>query len=162
MRVQPILVGPNEYNYLLIGSDGLPIEYVTKYMKYLHSTQKAPETRRTYYMALRSYYTFLELEELTFADINVKVLSDYMIWLISPDEHGNVTGMGERTSLKNKTTINLYITTVLSYYRFLFVMYESELNLDESVYFLKYGPRKYKDFLYHVTKSKPFKKGDIT
>lgn len=158
MRVQPILVGPNEYNYLLIDSNGLPLEYPAKFMKYLHSTQKSPETRRTYCMALRNFYTFLELTEKDESEVNVKVLSDFMIWLMSPNEYANVTGIGERNSARTSSTINLYVTAVISYYRFLFVTYQSDLNLDESVYFSKHGPHKYKDFLYHVTKNKPYQK----
>ena len=159
MKVQPILVGPNEYNYILIGNDGLPIEYPAKYMKYLHGTQKSPETRRTYCIALKYYYTFLELTNHTEGDANLKLLSDFVGWLAYPTEFGNVTGIHmEDESSKAASTIDLYLTAVASFYRFLYVTYQSELNLDESIYTLKQGPRQYKDFLYHVTKRNPNKK----
>ena len=158
MRVQQIVVGLNEYNYLLIGSDGLPLKYPAKYMKYLQGIQKTPETRHVYCTALKHFYTFLELIECSDTDVDTKVISDFMIWLMYPEEYANVSGMYQRTAIRSFATVNLYVTAILSYYRFLYVTYESEFNIDDKVYSAKYGPRKYKDFLYHVTKNKAYKK----
>lgn len=40
MKVQRIWIGENVFNFILIGDDYRPIDYITQYMKYLYSIGK--------------------------------------------------------------------------------------------------------------------------
>jgi hypothetical protein len=59
MKVQRIWIGENVFNFILIGDDYRPIDYVTQYMKYLYSIGKTMDTRHTYCIGLKFFYEYL-------------------------------------------------------------------------------------------------------
>ncbi|WP_374722620.1 transposase [Peribacillus tepidiphilus] len=59
MKVVEVSVD-NRKAYLLVCSNGLPVEPVAKYMKYLHNKENSSNTLKTYCTALKFYFTYLE------------------------------------------------------------------------------------------------------
>ena len=85
MRVEEIPVD-NRKAYLLLDTNGLPVEPVAKYMKYLHNRESSSNTLRTYCTALKHYFTYLEQVEIGYQEVNFQRLSDFVAWLRNPYE----------------------------------------------------------------------------
>lgn len=160
MRVEQISVG-NRKAYLLIGTDGLPVEPVAKYMKYLHNRESSSNTLQTYCTALKFYFTYLEQIGIDYQNVNFEKLSNFIAWLRNPYENNKVTPHKKVKPKRSERTVNNYLTVVTSFYDYL---YRNEL-IDSDIVeklmkkmFVGAGGNGYKGFLHHVNEGKPVNK----
>ena len=155
MKVQRIRLGPSYYHYLLIGDDHHPIDNVNKYLKYLSNIRKSPNTVHTYCTALKFFYEFMTEYQLTIEDLKLYDLSNYIIWLSDYGDTSNMYYLEAKTGLRSAKTINLYITVVSNYLRFLYQSDIIAVNTDEVLYqVVSNSKNPYKDFLFHISKEK--------
>lgn len=159
MRVQKIPMGKRN-GYLLLDSNGAPIEAVAKYMKYLFNAEKSSNTLLTYCTALKYYFIYLEQIGTSFQQVNFELLSNFVAWLRNPYENNKVIPH-QKTKEKEKRserTVNNYISAITTFYDFL---YRNDL-IDSDIVdklmkkmFVGAGGSGYKSFLHHVNKDKP-------
>ena len=153
MRVQEVIL-PNEgRRYLVLDDQGKPVPPVLKYIKYLDNIQKSPNTQRTYCFALRDYFVFLSLTETNYESANIKTIANFLSWLVNPTLIEKVQHLIPPT-LRSEKTINLKVTAVLSFYKFLYQFEYIEQDVATRAYVDVKGIKQYKGFLHHITRSK--------
>ncbi|SUX82494.1 Tn554-related, transposase A [Priestia megaterium] len=86
MRVEEISVG-NRKAYLLIGTSGLPVEPVAKYMKYLYNSERSSNTLQTYCTALKFLLYILGANRNDYQQVSFEKLSNFVVWLRNPYEN---------------------------------------------------------------------------
>lgn len=160
MRVQKLTVD-NRNTYLLLDSNGLPVQIVAKYMKHLYNRGNSSNTILTYCTALKHFFTYLEQLKLGFNQVNFEVLSDFVAWLRNPYKTNIITIHKEIKAIRKEKTVNTYISAVTNFYDFL---YRSELidsdiveNLMKKM-FTGAGGSGYKSFLHHINEGTPYSK----
>ena len=157
MKVQRIWIGENVFNFILIGDDYRPIDYVTQYMKYLYSIGKTMDTRHTYCIGLKYFYEYLGIMGINVTEVRIKHLSNYIVWL----RHGDLKNLGP--PIRTERTVNLYMKIALGFLKTLYLLGIETEDKTIGVYADvsgKYNP--FKDFLYHVSKNTTFTRNQLT
>lgn len=143
----------NRFVWIVLDDDYLPVEPIQKYIYYLDSLDKSPNTIRTYAHNLKLFWEFLKDKQLDWREISLERLSDFIHWLRNPDP--SVIPIQSRVSQRTEKTINHALTTVCSFYEF-----QERLGTTEGVDAYRYQMqpgRKYKSFLHGISKSKEIK-----
>ena len=159
MYVQEVKV-QGQRKYLLIGSEGIPITPVVKYLKYLDQTGKSHNTLKTYCYGLKHYFTFLEETGKDYKQITLQGMAEFVSWLQIPYRNSKVITASPMTSKLTAKTVNLTITVVTNFYDYLYR--NDELPTDVADKLMKQiyvgNGKRYKGFLHHITKGNPVTK----
>ena len=157
MKVQEVKLDDNRRRYMLLDDKGLPIIPVVKYLKYLDNGEKSYNTQKTYCYALKLYFEYLKEIDVDYKKVNINILSDFVGWLRNPYENTKTIGIKPAKAKRTEKTVNLIVTVITNFYDYLFRT--EEINNDMIEKLMKQvftgGHVLYKDFLYHVNKSKP-------
>ncbi|MCI0763510.1 tyrosine-type recombinase/integrase [Bacillus sp. TL12] len=159
MRVEEISVD-NRKVYLLLDTNGLPVESVAKYMKYLHNRESS-NTLKTYCTALKFYFTYLEQTGINYQQVNFHLLSNFVAWLRNPYESNKVVPHKKAKAKRSERTVNIYLTAVTSFYDYLYRNDLVDSDIVEKLMkkmFVGAGGNGYKGFLHHVNEGKPLSK----
>ena len=159
MYVQEVKV-QGQRKYLLIGSEGIPITPVVKYLKYLDQTGKSHNTLKTYCYGLKHYFTFLEETGKDYKQITLQGMTEFVSWLQNPYRNSKVITASPMASKLTAKTVNLTITVVTNFYDYLYR--NDELPTDVADKLMKQiyvgNGKRYKGFLHHITKGNPVTK----
>ena len=139
--------------WMVLDDDYLPIEPIQKYLHYLDSVGRSPNTIQTYAHNLKLFWEFLRDSHLDWRSVNLEELSNFIHWLRNPNS--NVISIQPQASKRCEKTINHCLTTVSGFYEF-----QERLGAFEGgdVYRYQMQPgRKYKPFLHHISKGKEVK-----
>lgn len=159
MRVQEILLKHGGRGYLLVGNDGIPIYPVAKYMKYLDLSGKSTNTIKTYCYALKSFYDFLAVTAADYSSVDFSTLVHFVGWLRTPHNNEKIIPLSPLDAKRSEKSCNLITTVVINYYDYLCRAEILANDITDKLMkqlFSVHRP-KYKDFLYHVNKSRPVK-----
>ncbi|NEU77278.1 tyrosine-type recombinase/integrase, partial [Hassallia byssoidea VB512170] len=143
----------NHLIWIVLDDEYLPVEPIQKYLRYLDSLEKSPNTLRVYANNLKLFWEFLQDKRLDWRFVNLEQLSDFIHWLRSPDP--GVISIQPQVSLRSEKTINHALTNVCGFDEF-----HSSLGTTEGVDVYRYQlqpGRKYKSFLHHISKGKEVK-----
>lgn len=145
--------------YMLLDKNGVPVEPVMRYIKYLDNTGKKANTLRAYCYHLKLYFEFLEVSSSTYKDVNLTKLGQFIAWLRSEHVGTNIIPISNQTSLRTERTINTIVTCVLGFYDFLSrtEMFERELSQVTQKQ-ISGRFRSFMSFLHHISKGKPLNK----
>ncbi|WP_197036151.1 site-specific integrase, partial [Fischerella sp. PCC 9605] len=102
--------------WIVLDDNYLPVEPIQKYLRYLDSLEKSPNTIRVYANNLKLFWEFLRDKKLDWKEVNLEQMSDFIHWLRSPDP--GVISMHPQVSKRAEKTINHALTTVCSFYEF--------------------------------------------
>jgi|GEM_PF-6934417 len=114
MKVEQIPMG-NRKVYLLIDSNGMPVEPVAKFMKYHYNQESSSNTLQTYCIALKYYFIYLEQIGIDYQQVSFQTLSDFVAWLRNPYESNKVIPQKNEKAKRSKRTVNTYISAVSSF-----------------------------------------------
>jgi len=154
MRVQKgLLPESNQQIWIVLGDDYLPIEPIQKYLSYLDSLERSPNTLSSYAYNLKLYWEYLQDERLDWREVNLESLSEFIHWLRNPNK--GVISLKPQISRRSEKTINQCLTIVCGFYEFHERLGTLE-GIDAYRYQLQPG-RKYKSFLHHISKGKEVK-----
>lgn len=85
MRVQRVLTSySGTESWTLLGDDHVPIEPVERFLAYLTSIERSPNTIKAYAHDLKDWFTFLTLRSLDWRSVTVEDVSTYVAWLRLP------------------------------------------------------------------------------
>ncbi|MEC4817988.1 MAG: tyrosine-type recombinase/integrase [Scytonema sp. PMC 1069.18] len=138
---------------MVLDDDYLPIEPIQKYLHYLDSVGRSPNTIGTYAYNLKLFWEFLRDLKLDWLEINLEQLSNFIHWLRNPGQ--SVLFIQPQVSKRCEKTINHCLTTVCGFYEFQ-ERIGATVGVDTYRYQLQPG-RKYKHFLHHISKGKEVK-----
>ncbi|MCF6410680.1 tyrosine-type recombinase/integrase [Pseudalkalibacillus salsuginis] len=158
MKVQEVLLENGDKRYMIVDRNGIPVLSVLKYMKYLDTTGKSINTQKTYCYSLKQYFTYLEETNKDYKYIRLEDLVEFVAWLRSPYESTKVTSLKPIKAKKTEKTINLTVTAVTNLYDYLYRNEELQNDMVEKLMkqIFTGGRSRYKSFLHHVNKDKPF------
>lgn len=153
MKVQKGTLPDNKTVWMVLDNDYLPIEPISKYLRYLDSLERSPHTIQGYARNLKLYWEFLGDYHLDWQQVTIEQLSEFIHWLrsSSPD----VLSFQSQESSRSEKTINHALTTICLFYEF-HERLGSTKGIDAYRYQFKPG-RKYKPFLQGIAKTKGVK-----
>lgn len=123
MKVQRILTGLNQYNYLLLDDNYQVVEPVHEYFKVL-TGQASPNSLKLYCFHLKYYFEFLREINTAYNEIGspkksaVEILTKFKGFLRRKPIDDTDTGQLEK-KVRSWVTVNSIITTVVGFYDFL-------------------------------------------
>ncbi len=140
--------------WMVLDDDYLPVEPIQKYLHYLDSVGRSPNTIQTYAHNLKLFWEYLQDRQLDWQEVNLEKLSDFIHWLRNPN--AGVISIQPQVSKRTEKTINHCLTTVSGFYDFHHRL--GAFEGADSLYRYQVQPgKKYKPFLHHISKGKEVK-----
>lgn len=156
MRVETFKTGKGTTRYILVDSSGVPIKPVLRFLRFKDNCGRARNTMKAYCFHLKLYYEYLDAIKMTFEEVGIDELAGFLRWLQNGEHHDSIVGF-PGISARSARTINVYLSTVYAFYDYLTRHEEYSLQLsDKLTRTTPISRRGFKDFLYHVNKSKQF------
>lgn len=156
MKVETFITKDGLTRYILVNSQGVPINVVTKFLKFKDNCGRARNTLRAYSFHLKVYFEYLEFIEMHFDEVGIDELAGFIRWLKTNTKHRNII-MFPQKSQRAARTINVYLSSIYSFYDYLTRHEEYGVRLSKSLTrTMSNSKRGFKDFLYHINKSKTF------
>lgn len=163
MRVEQIVTPSGAIRYLLLDTQGVPIEPVLRYLKFLDRGTTARNTLRTYCYHLRLFFGFLEECGFDYRTVGVDDMARFVQWLQYPrqsqthDTEDQLARVWARHPARKPRTVNAVVTSALRFYTYLMIHEDYSLQLSERLkQQLAGSTRPFKGFLYHLSKDRPF------
>lgn len=155
MKVEQIITTDNKIRYVLMDQYremGMP---VMKFLKYKDNTGTARNTLRSYWYELKLYFEFLEQKGISYTDVGIDELAEFIRWLQNPFQHVKVTSIHNTLKKRKASSINLYLDKVYAFYDYLMRHEDYSMNLSERLKRQVSASRSsFKSFLYHTLKNK--------
>jgi integrase/recombinase XerD len=139
--------------WMVLDDDYLPIQPIQKYLRYLESLERSPNTIESYARNLKLFWEFLQDSRLDWKQVTIEKLSEFIHWLRSPDPR--VVSLQPQAAKRSEKTINHALSTVCGFYEFQERIGETE-GFDPYRYQSQPG-KKYKTFLQGIAKTKETK-----
>lgn len=159
MRVVEVETQNQQKRYVVIDDEGILVEPIVRYLKYLDRIGSARQTLRSYATALQLYWEFLLQERLDWQHMTLDDLSRFVLWLKLPSGSLKVVSVHPVEQARSNRTINHTLTVVRGFYDYHWRMEEIPTNLKEKTTASLSGRfRRYKGFLHHITKGSPIAK----
>ncbi len=150
MKVQKGQLEDGQTIWLVLDDNYLPVEPISKYLRYLDSLERSPHTIAGYARNLKLYWEYLQHSSLDWKQVNLEQLSEFIHWLRNPEPR--TIPLQPKEAKRSEKTINHALTTVNSFYEF-----HERLGTTEGVKAYGVGGKrgsKYKPFLHHISKGK--------
>lgn len=157
MRVEQIITSDNKVRYLLVDQRGEIVLPVAKFLKYKDHTGTARNTLRSYCYALKLYFEFLEQKKMSYTDVGIDELAEFVRWLQNPFQHIKVSSIRHKETTKKRKaqSINIYLDKVYAFYDYIMRHENYSMNLSERLKRQVSASRSsFKSFLHHTLKNK--------
>ena len=149
MKVQKGQVENGKVIWLVLDDSYLPIDPISKYLRYLDNLERSPNTIRGYARNLKLYWEYLRDNLLDWKEVNLEQLSEFIHWLRNPEP--KTIPIFQKESKRSEKTINHVLTTLTSFYEF-HQRLETIQGLELYHYVAQKGGKKYKPLLHHISK----------
>jgi integrase len=138
-------------SWTVLGDDGAVVEPAERYLAYLSSLERSPNTVRAYAVSLRLWLEFLGRIGVGWADAGVEDAARFVAWLRAPAE--NVIVLETGTGRRSPATVNRHLAAVFDFYD-----HHARSGVGVAaglVAWRRVSRGSYKPFLHHVTKGRP-------
>lgn len=156
MKVQKALIPDTErLTWMVLDDDYLPIKPIEEFLSYCENIELSPNTIRSYAHHLKLFWEYLQGANLDWTSANVlDKMADFVAWLRCPTPAPyDVLFFQEQEAKRQESTVNAILSAVAAFYEY---HERTGAVSTDSLYRLQTMPRqRYKNFLYHITKSKP-------
>lgn len=157
MKVEEIVTPEGMTRYLLVNDEGDPVEPVYRFLRFKDNAGKARNTLRAYCYHLKEFFEFLQQKDRDYRDIGIDEMAEFMRWLQTPHRNVKVSSIKPLQAALQASTVNTYITSVVEFYDYLMKVEDYSIQLSQRLKRQIPGSRRgFKDFLYHINKSKDF------
>lgn len=150
MKVQKVVKPDNQISWLVLDDKFKPVAPILEFTKFLEATDKSPNTIKAYSHHLKLYWQFLTQDDISWTDICIEDLANFIRWLQSGDQDG-VISIVKRDAKRTNKTINLIMAAVSAFYDY---HSRSGKVADLKIYRDGAFSGKYKSFLHHITSGK--------
>lgn len=156
MRVESFKTRCGVTRYLLVDSAGVPVEEVRKFLRFKDNCGRARNTLKAYCFHLKSYFEYLESINMPLDRVGMDEMAGFIRWLQGDRNYRNIIAFPPETGKKcSARTINVYLSTIYAFYDYLSRHEEYRLRLSDRLTRTILGSRRgFRDFLYHINKSK--------
>ncbi len=157
MRVEPLITSENKIRYIVVNRLGKPIEPVLKFIRFKDNNGLARNTIRSYCYHLKLYFQFLEQRKLDYRYVGIDEMGEFLRWLQNPYQNVKVTSISPVSLCRKARTVNIIISTIMSFYDYLMRHQDYSLQVSERLkrQILR-SRRGFKGFLYHISRNKMF------
>jgi integrase/recombinase XerD len=160
MRVQRVLMpGSEAESWTLLSDDQIPVEPVERFLSYLTSIEKSPNTVRAYAHDLKDWFTYLAGHDLDWQVVTVEDVAGFVAWLRLPPEgrDGAVAVLPTVENHCSAASVNRKLAALTSFCEF---HARHGVKLAGLLITLQPAGRRgsatsYKPFLHHITKNGP-------
>ena len=166
MRVQRVLMpGSAAESWTLLGDDQVPVEPVERFLAYLTSIEKSPNTLKAYGHDLKDWFTYLTRHGLGWQAVTIEDVAGFVAWLRLPPggRDGKVAVLPTVENHCSEASVNRKLAALTSFCEFHArhgVSLTGLLTTMQSAG--RRGPAtSYKPFLHHITKSRPQRRRTI-
>jgi integrase/recombinase XerD len=166
MRVQRVLMpGSEAESWTVLSDDQVPLEPVERFLGYLTSIEKSPNTVKAYAHDLKDWFTYLTLHGLDWQVVTVENVAGFVAWLRLPPggRDGKIAVLPAAGSHCSAASVNRKLAALTSFCEF---HARHGVGLGELLTTMRPGGRhgsatSYKPFLHHITKSGPQRRSAI-
>jgi len=160
MRVQRVLMpGSEAESWTLLGDDQIPVEPAERFLGYLTSIEKSPNTVKAYAHDLKDWFTYLAGHDLDWQVVTVEDVAGFVAWLRLPPagRDGKVAVLPTAGSHCSAASVNRKLAALTSFCEF---HARHGMKLAGLLTTLQPAGRRaaatsYKPFLHHITKNGP-------
>ena len=160
MRVQRVLMpGSEAESWTVLGDDQVPLEPAERFLGYLTSIEKSPNTVKAYAHDLKDWFTYLTFRNLNWQVVTVEDVAGFVVWLRLPPgcRDGKVAVLPTAGSHCSEASVNRKLAALTSFCEF---HARHGVKLAGLLTAMQPAGRRgsatsYKPFLHHVTKSGP-------
>ncbi|RYF61506.1 MAG: integrase [Comamonadaceae bacterium] len=161
MRVQRVLMPDSAVeSWTLLGDDHVPVKPVERFLAYLASIERSPNTIKAYAHDLKDWLSYLAGLGLDWRAVTLEEIGGFVEWLRLPPEarDGRVVVLPSVEHHCTESSVNRKLAAVTSFYEF-----HARHGVDVSRLLVSMQPAgrrrnaatSYKPFLEHITKHKP-------
>jgi integrase/recombinase XerD len=156
MKVQRVCLSESAnqqpaYSWLLLDDEFLIVKPVHEFLVYLTNLERSPNTIRAYAHHLKLFWQFLNAKLYDWKKLSLSGLAEFVGWLREPLP--GLLSLQPLPAKRSESTVNTILAAVSNFYEYQYRLGAvAQLPLYTSQTF--HQPR-YKDFLYHISKSKP-------
>ena len=166
MRVQRVLMpGSEAESWTVLGDDQVPLEPAERFLGYLTSIEKSPNTVKAYAHDLKDWFTYLAGHDLDWRAISVEDVAGFVAWLRLPPgaRDGKVAVLPAAGSHCSAASVNRKLAALMSFCEF---HARHGVSLGGLLTMMQPAGRhgsatSYKPFLHHITKSGPQRRSAI-
>src|SRR5271166_3610405 len=168
MRVQRVVMPESEFeSWTVLGDDQLPVEPVERFLAYLASIEKSPNTIKAYAHDLKDWFTYLVAHRRDWRTATLEDVAGFVAWLRLPPKvrDGKVVVLPTVEHHCSVASVNRKLAALTSFCGF---HARHGVELAGLLVTLQPANRRggaataYKPFLHHVTKTKPEQRRAIT
>ena len=166
MRVQRVLMpGSGAESWTVLGDDQVPVEPVERFLGYLTSVEKSPNTVKAYAHDLKDWFTYLAGHDLDWQVVTVEDVAGFVAWLrlLPAGRDGKVAVLPTAGSHCSAASVNRKLAALTSFCEFHARHGVSLAGLLATMQPAGHrgSATSYKPFLHHVTKSGPQRRSVI-
>jgi integrase/recombinase XerD len=156
MRVVEIEIQDQQGRYVVIDEEGMLVEPIVRYLKYLDRIGAARNTIRSYAIVLKQFWEYLAQQQLDWQQITLDDLAQFVLWLKLPTGSLHILPAQPVPQARSNRTINHALTVLSSFYDYYWRIDNISTNMKEkTTTYLPARTRRYKSFLHHITKGSP-------
>lgn len=161
MRVEQAVTPDGCIRYLLLDNQGVPVDIVLRYLKFVDTGFAARNTLRTYCYHLCLFFTYLQERGLDYPAVGIDEMASFVRWLQYSTVQPLVSVQSEpalqRQPARKSRTVNAAVGSVLRFYTYLMIHEDYGIQLSARLTQQLAGSRRpFKDFLYHVSRERSF------
>jgi site-specific recombinase XerD len=167
MRVQRVLMpGSGGESWTLLGDDHVPVEPAERFLSYLASVEKSPNTVRAYAHDLKDWFTYLAGHRLDWRAATLEDVAGFVAWLRLPPaaRDGKIAVLPTVEHHCTAASVNRKLAALVSFCEF---HARHGVALAGLLVTMQPAGRRgsatsYKPFLHHITKNEPQRRRAIT
>jgi site-specific recombinase XerD len=165
MRVQRVVMpGSGLESWTVLGEDHVPLEPVERFLSYLASVERSPNTIKAYAHDLKDWFTFLTVQGLDWQRATVEDVAGFVAWLRLPPaaRDGQVRVLPTVEHHCGGASVNRKLAALTSFCEF-----HARLGIQLAGLLVTMGPAgrgrttSYKPFLQHISKHTPQRRRTI-
>jgi len=144
-------------SWTVLGDDDVPVQPIERYLAYLTSIERSPNTIKAYAHDLKDYFTFLAGRGLDWREVRLEDLGEFIAWLRRPPEmrDGDVLMLPSVGHHCAESTVNRKLSALAAFYQH---AARHGVDLGELLITWQPGGRRgtaWRPFLHHIGKSGP-------
>ncbi len=149
MRVVEIQTVVQLRRYVVIDDEGVLVEPIVRYLKYLDRIGAARNTLHSYATVLKQYWDYLSQQKLDWQQVTLDDFAQFVLWLKLPTGSLHVLPAQPVPQARSNRTINHALTVLSSFYDYQWRMDAISTNMKEkTTTYLHPRARRYKSFLH--------------
>ena len=160
MRVQRLVMPWDAVSWTVLGDDGAPVGAVDRFLAFLSSAGKSPNTVKSYAHDLKDWFCYLSVRDVAWDEVVLKDVGSFVAWLRLPPQgwDGTVAVLSDQAyHCGGGATVNRKLAALASFYQF---HARHGVKAGEVLRVMQapgrgYAGTAFRPFLYHVTRKSP-------